>query len=132
MLARPSAEMCRGFLLYKNWRFCRGFSWRIFLGTFSHKNEEKNPARKSAKKSGGQKKKKSVKNPFCQNPTLIDGQNRQSPIATRSTLADHSAVPRGTNVERVNDERPREPFSRLFSNFGPKDPNDPCKWSTIS
>ena len=29
---------------------CRGFSWRIFLGTFSHKNEEKNPARKSAKK----------------------------------------------------------------------------------
>ena len=21
--------------------FCRGFSWRIFLGTFSHKNEEK-------------------------------------------------------------------------------------------
>ena len=35
--------------------FCRGFSWRIFLGTFSHKNEEKNPARKSAKKSGGPK-----------------------------------------------------------------------------
>ena len=21
--------------------FCRGFSWRVFLGTFSHKNEEK-------------------------------------------------------------------------------------------
>ena len=35
--------------------FSRGFSWRIFLGTFSHKNEEKNPARKSAKKSGGSK-----------------------------------------------------------------------------
>ena len=26
----------------------------------------------------------------------------------------------------------REPFSRLFSDFGPKGPNDPCKWSTIS
>ena len=37
--------------------FSRGFSWRIFLGTFSHKNEEKNPARKSAKKSGGSKRK---------------------------------------------------------------------------
>ena len=35
--------------------FSRGFSWRIFLGTFSHKNEEKNPAKKSAKKSGGSK-----------------------------------------------------------------------------
>ena len=29
----PAAEMCRGFLLYEFW-FCRGFSWRIFLGTF--------------------------------------------------------------------------------------------------
>ena len=35
--------------------FCRGFSWRIFLGTFAHKNEEKKPATKSAKKSSGPK-----------------------------------------------------------------------------
>ena len=35
--------------------FCRGFSWRIFLGTFSHKNEEKKCGDKSAKKSGGSK-----------------------------------------------------------------------------
>ena len=35
--------------------FYRGFSWRIFLGTFSHKNEEKKSATKSAKKSGGPK-----------------------------------------------------------------------------
>ena len=41
--------------------FRRGFSWRIFLGTLSHKNEEKNPARKSAKKSGGPKIKISEK-----------------------------------------------------------------------
>ena len=27
------------------------------MGTFSHKNEEKNPARKSANKSGGSKRK---------------------------------------------------------------------------
>ena len=32
--------------------FCRGFSWRIFLGTFPRKNEGKNPATRSAKKSG--------------------------------------------------------------------------------
>ena len=44
------------------------FSWRIFLGTFSHKNE-KNPARKSRKKSSGSKQ-KSAKNPFCQEPAL--------------------------------------------------------------
>ena len=32
-----SAEMRRGFWLY---RFCRGFSWRIVLQTFSHKNDD--------------------------------------------------------------------------------------------
>ena len=51
----PSAEMCQGFLLCNFWSICRGFSWRIFLGTFPHKNEDKNPATKSAKKSGGSK-----------------------------------------------------------------------------
>ena len=39
----------------------------------------------------------------------LDGQNRQSPIAsvqrTRSALANHSAVPRGTNVKRMNANR---------------------------
>ena len=39
----------------------------------------------------------------------LDGQNRQSPIAsvqrTRSTLASHSAVPCGTNVKRMNANR---------------------------
>ena len=39
----------------------------------------------------------------------LDGQNRQLPIAsvqqTWSTLASHSAVPRGTNVKRVNANR---------------------------
>ena len=40
---------------------------------------------------------------------VIDGQNRQSPIAsvqrTRSTLASHSAVPRGTNAKWMNANR---------------------------
>ena len=40
---------------------------------------------------------------------ILDGQNRQSPIAfvqrTQSTLASHSAVPRGTNVKRMNSYR---------------------------
>ena len=39
----------------------------------------------------------------------VHGPNRQSPIAsvqrTRSTLAGHSAVPRGTNVKRMNANR---------------------------
>ena len=36
--------------------FSRGFSWRIFLGTFSHKNEEKKSGEKiREKKSGGSK-----------------------------------------------------------------------------
>ena len=42
-------------------------------------------------------------------PETIDGQNRQSPIAsvqrTQSTLASHSAVPCGTNVKRMNANR---------------------------
>ena len=41
--------------------------------------------------------------------SLLDGQNHQSPMAsvqrTWSTLASHSAVPRGTNVKRVTSER---------------------------
>ena len=35
--------------------FSRGFSWRIFLALFPTKMRRKNPARKSAKKSGGPK-----------------------------------------------------------------------------
>ena len=39
----------------------------------------------------------------------LDGQNRQSPIAsdqrTRSTLTGHSAIPCGTNVKRMNANR---------------------------
>ena len=39
----------------------------------------------------------------------LDGPNRQSPIAsvqrTQSTLASHSAIPRGTNVKRTNANR---------------------------
>ena len=39
----------------------------------------------------------------------LDGQNRQSPIASvqraRSTLASHTAVPRGTNAKRMNANR---------------------------
>ena len=31
-----SADLCRGILLYNLGAFCRGVSWRIFLGTFSH------------------------------------------------------------------------------------------------
>ena len=53
--------------------FWRGFSWRIFLGTFSYKNEEKKSGEKIREKIRRPKKKTSAKNPFCQNPTLSDG-----------------------------------------------------------
>ena len=47
--------------------------------------------------------------PIALYPPNLDGQNRQSPIAsvqrTRSTLASHSAVARGTNVKRMNANR---------------------------
>ena len=49
--AGPSAEMCVGDLCCINFGgFCRGFSWRIFLGTFSHKNEEKKSGEKIREK----------------------------------------------------------------------------------
>ena len=54
---RKTAPKIGDFCCIKFGGFCRGFSWRIFLGTFSHKNEEKNPATKSATKSGGSKNK---------------------------------------------------------------------------
>ena len=49
--------------------FSWGFSWRIFLGTFSHKNEEKKSGEKIREKIR-RLKIKSAKNPFCQKPVL--------------------------------------------------------------
>ena len=89
--------------------FCRGFSWRIFLGTSSHKNETKtkNPATKSATKNRRPKNntghffpqkwrkkirrqiprkhpaaqnEKSAKTPFCQKPTLTFSPPRKRTI----------------------------------------------------
>ena len=46
---------------------------------------------------------------FSRPLSILDGQNRQSPIAsvqrTQSTLASHSAVPRGTNTTPTNANR---------------------------
>ena len=50
LLARPSAEMCRGFLLHKFWRI-------LFWALFPTEMRRKNPATKSAQKSVGQKMK---------------------------------------------------------------------------
>ena len=66
-----SAEACRRFFVVQILEdflgdFPGGFFWALFLT----KMRRKNPASKSAKKSGGPKQKKSAKNPFCQNPTL--------------------------------------------------------------
>ena len=52
--------------------FCRGFSWRIFLGTFSNKNEEKKSGDEIRVKIRRPNNKNLRKSPFCQNPTLIN------------------------------------------------------------
>ena len=45
-----SAEMCRGFLLYKFWRILPGIFLEDFSGHFSHKNEEKKSGNKIREK----------------------------------------------------------------------------------
>ena len=57
-LAQPLCRVCVQDFVAKESKFGgfgRGFSWRIFLGTGPHKNEEKNPPTQSAKKFGGSK-----------------------------------------------------------------------------
>ena len=49
--------------------FCREFSWRIFLGTPSHKNEDKQIWRLNPPKNTAAQDQKSAKEPFCQQPT---------------------------------------------------------------
>ena len=44
-------------------RFCLGFSWRVFLHTFSHKTRRRNLATKSAKESGSSKIKRPTRKP---------------------------------------------------------------------
>ena len=66
----PSAEMCRGFLLYKFWRilpgiFLEDFSGHFFPQTWGEKIRRENP-----RKNPAAQKKKSAKNPFRQKPTL--------------------------------------------------------------
>ena len=46
-----SAEMCRRICINSG-EFCRRFSWRIFLDTFSHENEHKKSGDKIREKSG--------------------------------------------------------------------------------
>ena len=67
LLAQPVCRNAWGggiFSLHKFGRICRGFSWRIFMGTFSHKNEENIRRQNPRKKMSGPKiKKKNAKDP---------------------------------------------------------------------
>ena len=54
-----SAEMCRGFCCANFEGFCRGFSSRIYLCTFPHKNEEN---------KSGDKIRKQIRRPKNKNP----------------------------------------------------------------
>ena len=62
--------MCRGFLLYK-------FSWRIFLGTFSHKNEEKKSREKIREKIRRPKNKIPRKIRSAKNLPLLNSECQQ-------------------------------------------------------
>ena len=71
----PSADMCREFLLCKFWRILPGIFLEDFFGDFfPTKMRRKNPATKSAKKSGGPKikiREKSVLPKTDPNPDLL-------------------------------------------------------------
>ena len=75
-----SAEMCRRIFCCINFGgfFLEDFPGGFFWALFPTKMRRKNPARKSAKKSGGPNI-KSAKNPFCQNPTLTIGEKQGKP-----------------------------------------------------
>ena len=82
LLPRP---ICRNvledFCCLKFGGFSRGFSWRIFLGTFPTKMRRKNPARKSAKKSGGSKMKIREKSVLPKAGPNIWPSNKENPSA---------------------------------------------------
>ena len=67
-----SAEVCRGFLLYKIWRillfffFSGGFFWPLFPTKLAIESGEK------SEKIRRPKNKNPCKNPFCQKPTLTN------------------------------------------------------------
>ena len=60
--------------------FCRGFSWRIFLGTFSHKNEEKKSGEKIREKIRRLKNKNRKKSILPKaGPKIFSAPKRDSP-----------------------------------------------------
>ena len=59
LLPRPICRnVLKDFCCIKFGGFSRGFSWRIFLGTFSHKNEERKSGEKIREKIRRLKNKK--------------------------------------------------------------------------
>ena len=78
----------------------------VTLAATRHANRESHDSQLSGKSKWGLSK-------WGLKVLVLDGPNRQSPIAshaasvqrTRSTLAGHSAVPHGTNVKRMDANR---------------------------
>ena len=66
----PSAEMCRGFLLYKFWRILPGIFLEDFSGHFFPQKWGEKIRRLNPRKNPAAQKQKSAKNPVCQDPTL--------------------------------------------------------------
>ena len=67
----PSAEMCRGFLLYKFWRILPGIFLGDFSGHFFPQIWGEKIRRQNPRKNPAAQKIESAKNPFCQEPAQI-------------------------------------------------------------
>ena len=66
----PLQKVVGDFCCIKFGGFCRGFSWRIFLGTFSPQKRGEKIRRQNPRQNPAARKEKSTKNPFCQKPAL--------------------------------------------------------------
>ena len=111
-LAPPLAEMCRGFggfLLYRFWRVLPGIFAEDVLGTFSHKNEEKNLATKKKKTSGSEIK---IREKSALPRTRPNSFVRMTSQATR-TSGDHlrHSFPSALSVNRQR--RTRQNFAKF-------------------
>ena len=69
-MAQPLCRNVSGILLYKFWRLLPGIFLEDFLGTFSHKNEEKESGDKIRETIQRLKSRNQQNDPFCQEPAL--------------------------------------------------------------
>ena len=85
----PRVEICRGFLLCK---FCRGFSWRIYLGTFLPQNSKRNND-KICEKSSGSKINMRAKSVLPRtNPTILKSQTLKGNFSLQTCHPNRASI----------------------------------------